>query len=250
MKGDEKNGKKQRKKSVIFILVIALLFSLLIVLTAVLVRVKNISVSGSRYYDSEAVRRLIFPEDSPRLYTVLKAKYLMPGSVRKLFKSCRLKMPDLRSVTIEIEEQDGFVILKTQSGSYLRLQEDGTVLGIGTERDSRLPMIEGVAVKGGTLFQKTVPEKEGLLTDALYYVKLIKSTEIPFDTLEYTEESGFFFRAEGVKVLLGSVENADEKVDLASDQYPEIRTLSGTLHLEKYTSKDGNVKVYFKVGEE
>ena len=248
MRGDEQKNKNYKRRTAVFIIVIALLFSALLAVTAIFVRVRDISVSGTRYYDAEAVRRLVFPQDEPRLYEVLKEKYLMKSGVRRLFKSCRLKMPDLRTLSIEIEEQDASAVLKTRDGQYLRLYGDGTVLAVSEVRDEHLPLIDGIPLTEAVLFKKASAEG-AFLDDALYYVKLISKTGLPFDTLFYDVQKGFYFKAGTVTVRLGSRENADEKVNLANDQYPELSPLTGTLHLEKYSADEDSGKVYFKVGE-
>lgn len=243
----KKESKNSRKRSAVLALVIVLLFAALLVLSGTLIRVDEITVTGNRFYDAEEIRYRIFPEEEPRLYTVLKEKYLMPASKRALFKSCRLKMPDLHTVSIEIEELEGFAQVEEPSGSFLRLDENRRILASSTREDLTLPVIRGITIEEPALFDIAEDEQ---LQDAMLYLSALKETDLPFKALEYSEEKGFFIQAGNVVIRYGSVDNAEEKVGLSKDQYPEIAPLSGTLHLEKYTQDHPDSTIYFKVGEE
>ena len=241
-------GKKNKKRSVAIALSAVLFFVAVLVLTGVLVRVREIAVSGAHYYDVSAVRYRLFPEEEPRLYTVLKEKYLMPAADRELFNSCKLKMTDLHSVTIEIEELPGFCQVIREDGSCIRLDENGRILAVNTYADPRIPKILGIATPDPVLF--SLSEEAGELQDAIQYIRLLKETGFTFDALEYAEETGFFIRMEEIVIRYGSADSAEEKVSLSVDQYPEIQPLSGTLHLEKYSKENPSSTIYFKVGEE
>ena len=249
----EKAGKrtakvKKRKKSAVLALVIVLLFAALLVLTGTLVRVTEISVEGNRFYDAEAVRYRIFPEEEPRLYAVLKEKYLMPASERALFKSCKLKMPDLHTVSVEIEELDGFAQVEQPDGTFLRLDEKGRLLAVTEFEDRLIPVIRGISIRDPELFE--IIQENSLLDDAMLYIRILKESDLTYRTLEYSEEKGFTVQCGTVVIRYGSADNAEEKVSLSVDQYPEVKPLTGTLHLEKYTRDNPDGTVYFKVGEE
>ena len=244
---------KEKRKGILDRVLAAFLLLLVLTgffLTAYLVRMNTISVDGDLHYDSSEVVRRIFPEAHPRLLSVVREKYFMPASKRRVFDKIRVRIPSLTSCVIEITEKEPAAVFSEEDGDTdFLLSEDGVLLYLEPKdiyRGSELIRIEGLEFRSYEVFRIPETEQPEEAAKAVLIAEGIRKREIPCSVFRY-KEGAYFLDFGDVKVAFGPADNTDAKLDAVRDQYPYYAGLKGVLHMEKYSREAEGSSFYFSV---
>lgn len=150
------------------------------------------------------------------------------------------------SDTIRIHVTEKRITGYVRSGhEYYYIGKDGTVLVAGTKKwtGDNIPRVTGLELLTKVKKGETLPirgTKPFVLLDSLK--SLTDFYRIPPDSISFSEDYAMTLHYGNVSVLLGSGSNLEERMKQLSGILKEMdENMSGTLHLENYTSSQGQV---------
>lgn len=256
---EKKSGKKRSfgKKS-LAVLILALL---LLVGGSILfsVRITDIQVEGNSHYTEEEVVDMLFPEPKDRItaWSFLQQRF---GEKKDLafVQTYEVNFLDMHSVEIILYEKS-IVGCIEYMGSYMYFDKDGIVVESSPEKEPDIPLVTGLTFERIALYQELPVPKQDVFEEILNLTQLLRLYEIPagqiyFDAqnratltmADETGEDGSLRALAGVKVLLGDRKNMEEKISELKSQTPHLQGLTGTLHLENYSTEALNPRYVFE----
>lgn len=232
---------------------IAVLIFLILVLFAVKLRIKNITVKGIKTYtEQEAIDTVFASEkDYNTVYCLIKS---ITKNKRELpfIADYDIRLTGPTSCELIIYEKNPVGCVRFMS-SYMYFDSDGMVIENSEEKIEGIPVIEGVRFGYIVIGQKLPVESQGIFLDIMNVTQQIKLFGIGCESIKFDDTEAITVTAEGgdIDVRLGTNENISVKISAMKDMLPEIRAkgLKGTLDLSNYDDSSGNA-VSLRVREE
>lgn len=227
----------KKKKKVKVLLWLGAVLVILVAIELILFRVASVEIEGTDRYKPEEMKSYIVkaPWDNNSLFlmlTTLKGKdFNIP-----YIDNVRVKLLSPGKIKVIAQEKVILFQEKTENG-FLDLDARGQVQGETDKRNGSVLLLMNESKNPG---YPNVPE---LLTDhRLDIVKtvaefLLKNPELPFRQLEIDQDR-YVLSNDAIQIRFGQGKDISEKLKTLRAMYPEIRELSGVLHLEEYHGDD------------
>lgn len=201
-----------------------------------LFKIRKVEITGNSFYSEQEIRdRIItdrYTENSIFLY--LKYKYFNKEEIPFVDK-IEVSLQGIGKVKIRVYEKSviGYV---TYMGSNFYFDKDGVVVESSAEVKEGIPGISGVRFSSLALYQKLAVEDDKIFDRILSITQLLKKYELGPDRIEFGTDLTLNLYFGEVKVALGSSDDLEDKMGRLHDIYGDLESLSGTLHMENYTS--------------
>lgn len=234
--------KERRRK------IIKTLICLILVVSAALFlrfgcRLTTLEITGSTYYDEEALKSWICDEEWDRLSWFLYMS-LRFGEVPAIpfVETMEVEYVDLHTLHIQVYEKD-IVGCMPYMGEYVCFDKDGIMVGSITEQREDVPVITGIEY-ARIIYneQMDTPEKE-IFRTILNVTQLIQKYEVFVDQIDFNHDREITLYIGDVRVLLGKREQYDEVISVLPGILEEAEGLKGVFHMKDYSQQ--NQKVIF-----
>ena len=147
----------------------------------------------------------------------------------------------MNSITIHCNEKKILGYILQEDGKYIYFNYSGVIVEISeTFVDRGYMKVEGVECEkpeiGSTL--SIGEEQIGYLTSL---IKILNKNDLMPNVVSYDENGRIVLSYDTYNIALGSSVYLEEKIDRALRILPQLDGLSGTLHLENYSSSSTDI---------
>lgn len=214
-------------------------------------KIDTVYVEGADFYSSEEIEDYLFANEWERniFYARLQDRF---GEKKNI--------PFVSGYTLEFEEADTVTVTVYEKtvigyvdymGSHMYFDKDGTVV----ESSTRLlwegiPLITGLDFDSIVLYRPLPVENENAFTQILNLTQLVEKHGISVDKIYFDSRYNATLYLDQVRVMLGDKSNMEDKIAELSGMLPQLRGLSGVLHLEDYDPAAMNPRYSFIKDEE
>lgn len=227
-----RNGRWWRIPAVILII---LVFCMMIF------RVKTLRIEGNTRVSDEEVKELIHWDASQGNTLLL---WLMNRKVdvssNELLSRITVSVDNPQRVHVHVEEQLLVGCIKI-GGQYFYINSEGMVVQSRTDKLAAVPLLAGLEVEKAETGSTLKAGSENVLDDILDIGEYLEHYQVTADSIEHLAKGGYKLQMGKVKVLLGRNIYMEEKLSELKDLLPQLKELSGTLHLEEYDSTKDSI---------
>lgn len=244
-RSERQRARRRKRRRIRRILLVVLMLAALTGIFFLAFPLRTVAVSGNVHESADHIMELVLERPSAG-NTVLA--YLMNRdrkiSGEDFVSSLQAEILSSDKIRVHVTEKrlTGFV----RSGSKVYyLGKDGTVEAESTKtwKNDRIPEVDGLKLLTSVKKGETLPirgTKPFVLLDNLK--SLTDFYQIPPDRVTFSSENDMTLQYGNVEVLLGSGTNLEDRVrQLAGILKKMDSSWSGTLHLENYSSTQGQV---------
>ena len=214
MRKREKSEKGEKRINFLLILIILILLAALGVVAYKGFTVKQVQVEGTDLYPDETIRQWVLNDDYSwnTLYVFLKYKFKDAEEMPFLQQpEVRIKGPHSLSIKVREKKIAGYLYVPAM-GQNAYFNKDGVVV----ETSSR--KLEGMMEVTGLECSKVSPQ-----------------------TIHCDEYSNIMLEYEKVTVNMGNSQNLSTKMETLSVIFPQLKDMSGTLHMENWSEENTDV---------
>lgn len=235
---EERKRKKRRKIGLIIFLILILLIVAAVLVVWKVFTVKNVIVEGNELYSAEQIERLVLNDEYSwnSLYVDLKYRFLETGEV-PFVDTMEVSLDDPHTIRISVYEKGilgSFYIEEIGQNAYF--DKDGFVVETSTDEIEGVPKITGITCNEVVLYERLPLENDEVLRNLLSLTQTLKKYNLLPEVINYDENLQPTMKYDNIQVIIGSEEYLSQKVVRLSAILPQLSGLSGTLHLETWTS--------------
>ncbi|MCR5773921.1 MAG: cell division protein FtsQ/DivIB [Lachnospiraceae bacterium] len=197
--------------------------------------VEDIEVTGSSRYSKEQIEDMIMngPLGHNSVYLYLKYRNRSVTDI-PFIERMDVTIDSPTAVTINVYEKAiaGYV---KYLGRYMYFDRDGIIVESATEIIPDIPYVTGLDFDECVLYEPLPVNNEEVFTTILDLTQLFDKYDIRADRIYFDDDMNITLYFGNARVLIGSMENIDEKMMKLKSVIPSIIGLSGELHLENYS---------------
>lgn len=199
-------------------------------------QVKTVYVEGNKHYSAEEIQEMVM------------SGYLGDNSLylSLLYSNREIKdIPFVETMDVIIESNDTIRIKVYEKslagyveylGSYMYFDNDGVVIESTKVPTGGVPQVTGLDLQYVVLYEKLPIDNEEIFQNILTITKLLNKYEVEVRKIQFDKDYNVILGYGAVKVMLGKMENLDEKLMQLPYILPTLEGKSGTLNLQNYTS--------------
>ena len=198
--------------------------------------IHTVTVEGSTHYTDEEIEDIVFQTPLDNISLILSWKYRNQNITNVAFiESIEVTVVGNDSVRIRVYEKSlaGYM---EYLGQYVYFDKDGTVVEVSSQVTSGIPLVTGLQFDSVVLGEPLPVNNAEVFQYILELTNLINKYELTVDKIYFSPDSEMTLYIGSVLVSLGDSTLLTEKMMKLRDMYDELDGLSGTLHLENYTS--------------
>ncbi|MCR5748389.1 MAG: FtsQ-type POTRA domain-containing protein [Lachnospiraceae bacterium] len=198
-------------------------------------KVEEVTVTGSSKYSAEEIEEMVMsgPLGHNSLYLTLKYRN-KPITDLPFIARTDVNINSPTSVTINVYEKAlaGYV---KYLGRYMYFDRDGIIVDSSTEALPGIPYVTGLDFDECVISKPLPVEDPSVFKTILSITQLLEKYEIPAERIYFDGPDNITLYFGNARVIIGSMENIDEKMMKLKSVIDSIRGLSGELHLEDYS---------------
>ena len=238
--------KKRRRAFVLvlieFLLAVVIVVGLLGVGAYFLCPIKEVSVEGTDLYTADEIKGYILDDEYSfnAVYVFIKNK-LFPKGDAEFIDSFDVQLTGMNSVNIVCNEKKILGYIYQEDGKYVYFNYSGEIVEISeTFVDRGYMKVEGVYCEEPKIGEKLPIGKEqiGYLTSL---IKILNKNDLMPNVISYDEDGRIILSYDTYNIAIGSSVYLEEKIDRALRILPQLEGMSGTLHLENYSSSSTDI---------
>lgn len=201
--------------------------------------VENVTVTGNVHYTSEEIRDMVMKDELSHNSLYLSLVY----------KNKQIKdIPFIASMSVEVVAPDSIkiVVNEKELAGYLKyvgqnvyFDDEGTVMEISNTYTAGIPEVTGLAVDEVVLNKKLPVEDPEIFELILEVTKGLKKYEVNADRVSFESGKKIILYMDQNRVLLGTRDYLDEKLNRLSNMSEQLKGLSGTVDLREDDGSDG-----------
>lgn len=227
------SGKKKKRKKTIGIW-IGVAVPLAVILAALCLRIKDVSVEGNKKYPAEQIEALLFDGgwDRNSLVFYLQDRFL-PHKQIPFVEDYEISFKTPFSVEVIIYEKSvvGYV---SYMSSYMYFDKDGIIVESSSSRLEGIPWVTGLTF-GQIVLNKPLPvEDEQIFEQIMNLTQDLAINEISADQIRYDRYKNATLTIGDVEVYLGDHKEMNGKISELHDILPKLAGMAGTLYLDTY----------------
>ncbi len=239
---EERRKKKKRKRILIAILIVILLIAAAAAVILNVFVVENVEVEGNVLYEDEAISSVILNDkySGNSLYVYLKYRLKKPEQLPFVdTMAISLKNPQTLHITVYEKGIMGSIYISS-IGENAYFDKDGIVVETSSRKIEDVPVIEGLTCDTVVLYE-ALPIDKNTRKDILNLTQILKKYELIPDSITYQAKNELMLTYGSIKVLVGSQDKLNEKVERMSKIMPSLSGKQGILHLETWTEQTTNI---------
>lgn len=239
-------GKRRRKRIGIglriirFILLLALFLGLLGAGIYYFCTLKTVTVEGTELYtDKEIEEYLLDDEYCTNTVYAFGKNLLFPKGNAEFIDHFEVKMTGIHSINIKAVEK---VILGyiADDGTYLYFDYNGDLVEISEAYVDGYMKLNGLIVEEPQIGE-ALPIGEDKVGFLIACIKLVQKNDLMPEEIFYDDYGRMTLVYDNYKISLGNSSYLEEKISRLSYILPQIEGMSGTLHLENFSSDNTDI---------
>lgn len=241
--------RKKRNPIQVIFLTIVIIFVIGAAVVLGLFHVRQVDVIGNEYYSADEIKKMVMSDSMGENTLYLLWKYRQDDAAENLpfLSAVDVTMINPYYVQFHVYEKSivGYLMY---GGSMVYFDKDGMVVEISQEQREGIPPFSGIAISQPVVSEKLPIADEDFFQTLLLEAQMLSQSELEPSEVHYDEkqEMSLYFGSD-IRVLMGDSSYMEEKMQNLSALFSELEGLSGTLHMENYTS--GTTAISFKKGE-
>lgn len=240
---EERRRKKRRKIGLYIFLILLLLIALGVFIVINVFTVEQVVVEGNELYSKEQIENMVLNDEYSwnSLYVDLKYRFVDIGEV-PFVDTMEVSLDNPHTVRINVYEKGmlGFLYIDT-IGQNAYFDKDGFVVETSTEIIEGVPRVNGISCNEVVLYEKLPLENDKVLGNLLNLTQTLKKYNQLPDEIQYNSNLEPILYYEDIQVKVGAEENLSQKIIRLSYILPQLKGLSGTLHLENWTEESTDI---------
>jgi len=245
-RAEKRRRRKRKRNHLILLALLALFISACVLLVTKVYTVQRVTVAGNELYTDEQIEELVLDDEYAwsSLYVYLKYRFLHREEL-PFVDSIEIGMNPVKphELTVEVYEKGilGYLYISSiDQNAYF--DKDGFVVETSQEVIEDVPKIEGLTCNSVVLYEKLPLENDAALKNLLALTQLLQKYEIPAQSINYEEVSGFMTISSGkITIRVGNADNLAQKIMRLQYILPGLEGKKGTLHLENWTSETTDI---------
>ena len=208
--------------------------------------VEKVSVTGNTQYTDEEIEDMVMtgPLGHNSLYLFFRYRN---RSVRDVpfVERMDVAIDSPTEVTINVYEKavGGYV---KYLGRYMYFDRDGIIVEASTEMIPGIPYVTGLSFDECVLYEPLPVKDKEVFSVILSLTQLFDKYEINADRIYFDDSMNITLYFGDARVIIGSMENIDEKMMKLKSVLPSIMGMKGELHLENYSVEKDEGYVTFE----
>ena len=197
--------------------------------------IEDIAVTGNTQYTDEEIEELVLSGPLGRNSLYLYLKY-MNRPVRDIpfIERMDVTINSPVSVTINVYEKAVAGYVK-YLGRYMYFDRDGIIVESSTEMLPGIPYVTGLSFDECVLYEPLPVRDDSVFSVILAITQLFDKYDIRADRIYFDDVMNITLYFGNARVVLGTMDNIDEKMMKLKSVISSISGLSGELHLENYS---------------
>lgn len=241
-----KEDRRKRRKTKIKIYIILSLL-LLVALTAFVVikvfTVEKVVVEGNVLYSNRQIEEMILNDEYSwnSLYVNLKYHFTEMGEI-PFVDEMEISLDDPHTIHVKVYEKGilGYLYIPIL-GQNAYFDKDGFVVETSKEKIEDVPKVTGVKCNEVILYEQLALEDPLILRELLNLTQTLKKYDLLPSEIRFDDSKGAVLTYEEIRVVVGSDENLSQKIIRLSYILPQLKGMSGTLHLENWTEENTDI---------
>ena len=243
-----RNRRKKRRKTGIGLVILELILGIVILVAVLgaaayyLCPLESVTVEGTDLYTDDEITGYILDDEYSvnTIYVYLKNK-LFPKGDAEFIESFDISITGRHSITITCNEKTilGY-LYDEEDNTYIYFDYDGIITEISESYVEGYMKVDGVdcedPVEGDILPIGT--DQIGYLTSL---IKLLQKINLMPNVISYDEYNHITLSYDSYDISLGGSSYLEEKIDRLTYILPQIEGMSGTLHLENFSSSNTDI---------
>ena len=222
---------------IISALVIALLLAFAVGFFFYYFTVSSIEISGNTRYTDEQIKNLVFDrpikKNSLYLYAVYNGKPVTD-------------IPFIEKMDVSIESHDHVKIVVYEKavagyvrylGQYIYFDREGYVVESTGAPLPDVPYVTGLEFDNCVKYEILPVKDKAVFSQILALTQLFDKYDLSPDRIFFSHDGKITLFFGKARVLIGSMDNIDEKIMRLADISPKIEGMEGTLRLDEYTGE-------------
>ena len=208
--------------------------------------VEKVSVTGNTQYTDEEIEDMVMtgPLGHNSLYLFFRYRN---RSVRDVpfVERMDVAIDSPTEVTINVYEKAVAGYVK-YLGRYMYFDRDGIIVEASTEMIPGIPYVTGLSFDECVLYEPLPVKDKEVFSVILSLTQLFDKYEINADRIYFDDSMNITLYFGDARVIIGSMENIDEKMMKLKSVLPSIMGMKGELHLENYSVEKDEGYVTFE----
>ena len=218
------------------------LISLIVICVSIIVvkqrfTITSVEITGNEHYTAKQIEDQVLrgKYGHNSIYLYMKGKLGYTDDIPFVEKiDVDIESPDHVRIRVYEKAVAGYV---EYLGHYLYFDKDGIVVESSTQKVNGIPFVTGLDFNYVTLHEKLPVENEDVFRLILNITQLLTKYRISTDKIYFDKNYRITLYFGDVRVLLGTSEYIDEKINRLRFVLPELEGHSGVLHMENYTGE-------------
>ena len=228
-------GMSPKQKMAIAAVLILLLLAGALTVIWYYFKIDEVSVSGNKHYTVSQIEEMVLtgPLEHNSLYLSLKYRNKTIEGI-PFIETMDVNVLSPTSISITVYEKSiagcvGYL------DRFMYFDKDGTVVESSTVRQTDIPYVAGLKFDHVIMYEKIPVEDEKIFDDILTITRLLTKYSIRTDQIHINSDKEVTLYFGKAKVLMGTMDNIDEKMINLKGLAEQMEGLSGTLDLENYS---------------
>ncbi|MBR6159391.1 MAG: cell division protein FtsQ [Lachnospiraceae bacterium] len=202
--------------------------------------ITSVTVKGNSHYTDEEIKDMVFT--GPYSYNSLVLSLMYRNkSIEDIpfIEKMDVDIVNSNSVRINVYEKAiaGYV---EYLGHYMYFDKDGIVVESSNRIIDGIPFVTGLSFDHVVLHKPLPVKRSSVFLTILSVTQLLGKYEIQTDRIAFDSDGRITLYFGNARVLLGTDDYIDEKINEMHLLLPQLQGYSGTLHMENYVGEEVN----------
>lgn len=202
--------------------------------------ITSVTVKGSSHYTDDEIKDMVFTVPYSYNSIVLSLMY-RDKSIEDIpfIEKMDVDIVNANSVVINVYEKAiaGYV---EYLGHYMYFDKDGIVVESSNRIIEGIPFVTGLSFDHLVLHEPLPVKKPSVFLTILNVTQLLGKYDITTDRIAFDPDERITLYFGNARVLLGTDDYIDEKINEMHLLLPQLQGYSGTLHMENYVGEEVN----------
>lgn len=202
--------------------------------------ITSVTVKGNSHYTDDEIKEMVFTGPYSYNSIVLSLMY-RNKSIEDIpfIEKMDVDIVNSNSVRINVYEKAiaGYV---EYLGHYMYFDKDGIVVESSNRIIEGIPFVTGLSYDHVVLHKPLPVKKSSVFLTILSVTQLLSKYQIETDRIAFDSDGRITLYFGKARVLLGTDDYIDEKINEMHLLLPQLEGYSGTLHMENYVGEEVN----------
>ena len=209
-------------------------------------RITKVHVKGSSRYTKEEIRDMVLAGTFGDNSLYLRAKYAGKNVEGIPFiENMEISIDSPNEITVTVYEKSIAGCVE-YLGRYMYFDKDGIIVESTLEREEDIPVILGLEFDHCILHEELPVKNKEIFKNILSLTQLLGKYNISTDNILFSKDNTITLYFGKARVMLGTIDNIDEKMIKLQYIIPELEGRRGVLHMENYSEDSDKDYITFE----